>query len=60
MTDTLKGIKEFNWLAQLVWGQQLTLEVAKILGISPNTVIKDQSLEKDQSLYVNASTEISL
>jgi glucoselysine-6-phosphate deglycase len=46
--------KEFNWLAQLVWGQQLALELAKMLGINPDTV------RKDQSLYANAGVEISL
>jgi hypothetical protein len=55
MDKNYTSVKEFNWLAQ-----QLTLEVAKMLGISPDTVIKDQSLGKDQSLYVNAGTEISL
>jgi hypothetical protein len=60
MDKNYTSVKEFNWLAQLVWGQQLTLEVAKMLGINPDTVIKDQSLGKDQSLYVNVGTEISL
>lgn len=60
MDKNYTSVKEFNWLAQLVWGQQLTLEVAKMLGINPDTVIKDQSLGKDQSLYVNAGIEISL
>jgi fructoselysine-6-P-deglycase FrlB-like protein len=46
--------KEFSWLAQLVWGQQLALELAKKLGTNPDTV------SKDQSVYANASKEISL
>lgn len=45
---------EFNWLAQLVWGQQLALELAKKLGTNPDTVTKDQSI------YANAGREISL
>jgi fructoselysine-6-P-deglycase FrlB-like protein len=46
--------KEFSWLAQLVWGQQLALELAKKLGTNPDTV------SKDQSVYANARKEISL
>lgn len=45
---------EFNWLAQLVWGQQLALELAKKLGTNPDTV------RRDQSIYSNAGKEISL
>jgi hypothetical protein len=33
---------EFFWLAQLVWGQQPALELAKNLGINPDKVRKDQ------------------
>jgi fructoselysine-6-P-deglycase FrlB-like protein len=45
---------EFNWLAQLVWGQQLALELAKKLGTNPDTV------RKDQSIYAKAGRAISL
>ena len=45
---------EFNWLAQLVWGQQLALELAKRVGTNPDTV------RKDQVLYANAGKDISL
>jgi fructoselysine-6-P-deglycase FrlB-like protein len=46
--------EEFNWLAQLVWGQQLALELAKQLGTNPDTV------RKDQDLYANAGKVINL
>jgi glucosamine--fructose-6-phosphate aminotransferase (isomerizing) len=46
--------EEFNWLAQLVWGQQLALELAKRVGTNPDTV------RKDQDLYANAGKDISL
>ncbi|MPZ06905.1 MAG: SIS domain-containing protein [Nitrososphaeraceae archaeon] len=45
---------EFNWFAQLVWGQQLALELAKQLGTNPDKV------RKDQCIYANAGNEISL
>jgi fructoselysine-6-P-deglycase FrlB-like protein len=44
----------FNWLVQLVWGQQLALELAKRVGTNPDTV------RKDQGLYANAGKDISL
>jgi fructoselysine-6-P-deglycase FrlB-like protein len=46
--------KEFNWLAQLVWGQQLALELAKMLGTNPDTV------RKDQDVYANAGKDLLL
>jgi glucosamine--fructose-6-phosphate aminotransferase (isomerizing) len=46
--------KEFNWLAQLVWGQQLALELAKKIGTNPDTV------RKDQRVYAEAGKDISL
>lgn len=45
---------EFNWFAQLVWGQQLALELAKKLGTNPDTV------RKDQSIYAEAGKDIRL
>lgn len=45
---------EFNWFAQLVWGQQLALELAKTLGTNPDTV------RKDQSIYAEAGKDIRL
>jgi glutamine---fructose-6-phosphate transaminase (isomerizing) len=48
------SFKEFNWLAQLVWGQQLALELAKKLGTNPDTV------RKDQNVYADASRNIPL
>lgn len=45
---------EFNWFAQLVWGQQLALELAKNLGTNPDTV------RKDQSIYAEAGKDIRL
>jgi fructoselysine-6-P-deglycase FrlB-like protein len=45
---------EFSWLAQLVWGQQLALELAKKLGTNPDTV------RKDQSVYAEAGKDIVL
>ncbi len=35
--------KEFTWLAQLLYGQQLALELSKSLGTNPDTVRADQS-----------------
>jgi hypothetical protein len=46
--------KEFNWLAQLVWGQQLALELAKMLDTNPDTV------RKDQDVYANAGKDLLL
>jgi glucosamine 6-phosphate synthetase-like amidotransferase/phosphosugar isomerase protein len=45
--------KEFNWLAQLVWGQQLALELAKKLGTNPDTVRKDQRVYAEASKYIS-------
>ncbi|MGC1133971.1 MAG: SIS domain-containing protein [Nitrososphaeraceae archaeon] len=45
---------EFNWLAQLVWGQQLALELEKKLGTNPDTV------RKDQSVYAEAGKDLVL
>jgi fructoselysine-6-P-deglycase FrlB-like protein len=45
---------EFNWIAQLVWGQQFALELAKQLGTNPDTV------RKDQNVYANAGKDVSL
>jgi glucosamine--fructose-6-phosphate aminotransferase (isomerizing) len=45
---------EFNWFAQLVWGQQLALELAKKLGTNPDTV------RKDQSIYAEAGKDMCL
>ena len=44
---------EFNWLAQLVWGQQLALELAKKLGTNPDTIRKDQSVYADANKYMH-------
>jgi glutamine---fructose-6-phosphate transaminase (isomerizing) len=35
--------QEFGWLAQLLWGQQLALELSKELKTNPDTVRADQS-----------------
>lgn len=41
--NTFNGIpKEFTWLAQLLYGQQLALELSKRLGTDPDTVRSDQ------------------
>jgi fructoselysine-6-P-deglycase FrlB-like protein len=41
--DTFNGIsKDFTWLAQLLYGQQLALELSKRLGTNPDTVRSDQ------------------
>ena len=39
--------KEFTWLAQLLYGQQLALELSKRLGTNPDTVRADQSPYKE-------------
>jgi glutamine---fructose-6-phosphate transaminase (isomerizing) len=46
--------KEFNWLGQLVWGQQLALELAMQMGTNPDTV------RKDQDVYANAGKDLLL
>lgn len=46
--------KEFSWLVQLVWGQQVALELAKKLSTNPDTV------RKDQSVYAEAGKDIVL
>jgi glucosamine--fructose-6-phosphate aminotransferase (isomerizing) len=40
--DSFSVPKEFSWLAQLLWGQQLALEVSKALKTNPDTTRKDQ------------------
>jgi len=41
--DTFDGIsKEFTWLVQLLYGQQLALELSKRLGTNPDTIRSDQ------------------
>ena len=45
---------EFNWLAQLVWGRCLALELAKNRGRNPDTV------RNDQQTYAEAAKDISL
>jgi fructoselysine-6-P-deglycase FrlB-like protein len=41
--DTFDGIfREYTWLAQLLYGQQLALELSKRLGTNPDTVRSDQ------------------
>jgi fructoselysine-6-P-deglycase FrlB-like protein len=45
---TFNGVsKEFTWLAQLLYGQQLALELSKRLGTNPDTVRSDQSPYKE-------------
>jgi glutamine---fructose-6-phosphate transaminase (isomerizing) len=44
---------EFSWFTQLVWGQQLALELAKKLGTNPDTVRKDQSVYADANKYMH-------
>ncbi len=39
--------REFSWLAQLLWGQQLALELSKKLNTNPDTVRGDQSVYSD-------------
>ena len=39
--------KEFRWLAQLLWGQQLALELSKELKTNPDTVRADQRIYKE-------------
>ncbi|MDQ6667742.1 MAG: SIS domain-containing protein [Thermoproteota archaeon] len=46
--NTFHGVpKEFSWLAQLLYGQQLALELSKKLGTDPDTVRADQSPYKE-------------
>jgi fructoselysine-6-P-deglycase FrlB-like protein len=46
--------KEFTWLAQLLYGQQLALELSKRLGTNPDTV------RSDQSIYMEARKLLTL
>jgi hypothetical protein len=39
--------QEFGWLAQLLWGQQLALELSKELKTNPDTVREDQHIYKE-------------
>jgi fructoselysine-6-P-deglycase FrlB-like protein len=39
--------REFGWLAQLVWGQQLALELSKELKTNPDTARSHQHLYKE-------------
>ncbi|MGH9965370.1 MAG: SIS domain-containing protein [Nitrososphaeraceae archaeon] len=39
--------KEFGWLAQLIWGQQLALELSKELKTNPDIARNDQLLYKE-------------
>src|ERR687887_2182774 len=39
--------QEFRWLAQLLWGQQLALELSKELGTNPDAVRADQHVYKE-------------
>jgi hypothetical protein len=42
--QTFGGVpQEFGWLAQLLWGQELALELSKELKTNPDTVRGDQS-----------------
>ena len=54
---TFNGVsKECTWLAQLLYVQQLALELSKRLGTNPDTVRADQSLQKearDLLIYCN-------
>jgi glucosamine--fructose-6-phosphate aminotransferase (isomerizing) len=36
--------KEFSWLAQLLWGQHLALEISRVLKTNPDTTRGDQHL----------------
>ena len=46
--------KEFSWLAQLLWGQQLALELSRVLKTNPDTT------RTDQRLYNEAKKALSL
>lgn len=39
--------KEFGWLAQLVWVQQLALELSKKLKTNPDTARSDQHIYQE-------------
>ena len=46
--NTFNGLsKEFTWLAQLLYGQHLALELSKRLGTNPDTIRSDQSPYKE-------------
>ena len=45
--------REFAWLAQLLYGQYLALELSRKLGTDPDTVRADQSPYKEARSLVN-------
>jgi fructoselysine-6-P-deglycase FrlB-like protein len=44
--------QEFRWLAQLLWGQQLALELSKELGTNPDAVRADQDIYKEAKNHI--------
>jgi fructoselysine-6-P-deglycase FrlB-like protein len=49
--DTFDGIsREFTWLAQLLYGQQMALELSKRLGTNPDTIRSDRYPYKTQEI----------
>ena len=46
--------KEFSWLAQLLWGQHLALELSRVLKTNPDTT------RTDQHLYNEAKKAVTL
>ena len=51
--NTFNGVsKEFTWLAQLLYGQHLALELSKRLGTNPDTVRSDQFAYKEAKSFL--------
>ena len=48
------NLKEFRWLAQLLWGQLLVLGLSRELKINPDNVRADQSIYKAAKESFNA------
>ena len=45
--DKFSTPKEFRWLAQLVWGQQLASALSKRINTNPDTARDDQYTYRD-------------
>ena len=51
--NTFNGVsKEFTWLAQLLYGQHLALELSKRLGTNHDTVRSDQFAYKEAKSFL--------
>jgi glucosamine 6-phosphate synthetase-like amidotransferase/phosphosugar isomerase protein len=45
--EKFSGPKEFGWLFHILWGQQLALDLSKLLNTNPDTAREDQHLYRE-------------